>query len=262
MPIPVIILCGGKGTRIQDFNNEVPKPLIEIDGKPLIYYIIKQYRKYFPAATITFAVGHKAWKFKKIWEDFVSREHFLRGFTKDSVLDPLGFLLIYTGESTNTAGRLKRIYLKNQSIINPENFMLTYGDGISDINIKSLVDYHLKCGKTATITAVRSPERFGVLELGDTTIPESMNKFKSVIAFIEKPVSDYWINGGFMVFNKNKLKPYLEDIDDISSLEKDLLPRLAKDGELTAYKHGGFWQHMDTKHEYDLLVKYHQEGRF
>lgn len=264
---PVIILCGGKGTRIQDFNNEVPKPLIEIDRKPLIYYIIKQYRKYYPFASIRLALGHKAWEFKKYWEDFVSREHFLRGFTKDPTLDPLGFHLVFTGEKTNTAGRLKRIWINaHASVTNHSNFMLTYGDGISDINIEKLVKYHLECGKTATITAVRSPERFGVLDISESEMimkkGEPGFSLYEIESFIEKPVSEYWINGGFMVFNTFKLANYLGSINDESSLEKDLLPQLAADKELVAYKHEGYWQHMDSKHEYDLLVKHHKEGKF
>jgi glucose-1-phosphate cytidylyltransferase len=219
----VVILAGGFGTRISEFTKLVPKPMIRLAGKPIIYYIMKHYSKYGYKDFIV-ATGYKNQEINK--------------FFKKKFFD-WKVNTIYTGLNTMTGGRIKRLekYLKNES------FMLTYGDGLSNVNIKKLVSFHKRNKKIATLTAVRPPARFGAIKI-------SRNK---VIYFKEKSKLDEgWINGGFFVLDKDIFK-FIKN--DQTFFEREPLQTISKKSELLAFKHRGFWQCMDTKRDKDLLEK-------
>jgi glucose-1-phosphate cytidylyltransferase len=221
-----IILCGGYGTRLSEETVIKPKPMVKIGNKPILEHIMNIY-KYYGYNKFVLALGYKSEYIKKFYKNKKNIE------------------LVYTGKDTKTGGRLLRLknYLKNE-----KTFMLTYGDGVSNINIKKAVRFHKKHGKIATITAVRPPLRFGELKI-------SRNKVKS---FKEKPqVGQSWINGGFFVFNKKVLN-FIKD--DQTMLEKEPLEKLTKKGQLMAYEHKGFWKCMDTMRDKIFLNKLWKEG--
>ena len=221
-----IILCGGYGTRLSEETIIKPKPMVKIGNKPILEHIMNIY-KYYGYNKFVLALGYKSEYIKKFYKNKKNIE------------------LVYTGKDTKTGGRLLRLknYLKNE-----KTFMLTYGDGVSNINIKKAVRFHKKHGKIATITAVRPPLRFGELKI-------SRNKVKS---FKEKPqVGQSWINGGFFVFNKKVLN-FIKD--DQTMLEKEPLEKLTKKGQLMAYEHKGFWKCMDTMRDKIFLNKLWKEG--
>ena len=218
-----VILAGGKGTRISELTKSLPKPMIRVKGKPLIYFIMKHYYKH-GITNFIVAAGYK----KKIIEDYFKKNKF-----KWKVK------VVNTGLNTMTGGRLKRLkrYLKD------ETFLLTYGDGISNINIKKLINFHHKKKNLVTLTAVRPPARFGALKIKDG----------KVIYFKEKSKSDEgWINGGFFVIEKRFLN--LIKNDD-TFLEKQPLEKACKQKKLYALKHYGFWQCVDTLRDLQRLKK-------
>jgi len=219
----VVILAGGLGTRLSEYTKLIPKPMVTVGGKPIIYHIMKHYSKY-GFENFYIALGYKG--------DVIKRF-----FKKNSF--GWNINLIETGKKTMTGGRLKRLekYLKN------ETFFLTYGDGVSDINLKKLLKFHKKNKNLVTLSAVRPPARFGAIKL-------SGNKVK---VFKEKDVMDEgWINGGFFVMEP-KFLDYIKN--DSTFLEKEPLEKASKAGQLFAYKHEGFWQCMDTKRDKDKLEK-------
>ena len=221
-----IILCGGYGTRLSEETIIKPKPMVKIGDKPILEHIMNIY-KYYGYNQFVLALGYKSEYIKKFYKNKKNIE------------------LVYTGKDTKTGGRLLRLknYLKNE-----KTFMLTYGDGVSNINIKKSVRFHKNHGKIATITAVRPPVRFGELKI-------SRNKVKS---FKEKPqVGQGWINGGFFIFN-NKVLNFIKD--DQTMLEKEPLEKLTKTGQLMAFEHKGFWKCMDTTRDKILLNKLWKEG--
>ncbi len=220
----VVILCGGFGSRLGKETSVIPKPLVKIDKNPIIVHILKLYYKH-GYDDFILALGHKG----EIIQKFFKKNKF-----------KFNVKTIYTGKKTLTGGRL----LKLKPLLSKErNFMLTYGDGISNQNIKKLVKYHLQHKKVATMTVVRPPVRFGEVTLKD----------KKVIKFKEKPqIKSSWINGGFFVFTK-KIFDYLKKYDEM--LEKKPLEKLSKERELVAFKHNGFWQCMDTQRDKELLIK-------
>ncbi len=220
----VVILCGGRGTRISELTNNIPKPMIKISGKPILYHIMKHYSHYGFKDFIV-AAGYK----KHVIIDFFKRKKL--GGWKVKVVD--------TGKNTMTGGRLKRLekYLKN------ETFMLTYGDGLSDINLKKLVRFHKKHKKISTLTSARPPARFGAIKI----------KGNQVTYFKEKSKLDEgWINGGFFVFEPEIFK-FISG--DQTYLEREPLQNISKRKQLYAYKHHGFWQCMDTMRDKELLEK-------
>lgn len=246
-----VILAGGRGTRLAEETALRPKPMVEIGGKPLIWHIMSIYASH----------GHKdflvacGYKGEMLKEYFRSAALLTSDFVIDlksggvDVLQPsrldwrVG--LMDTGLDTMTGGRLKRLtpWLKD------ETFMVTYGDGVGDVDIAALLAFHRKHGKLATVTAVRPPARFGGLVLADSKVKE----------FSEKPQTEVgWINGGFFVFEPAFLGR-LED--DASILERTPLERLAEQGELMAYRHNGFWQPMDTLREKELLESLWASGK-
>ena len=224
----VVILCGGYGTRLSEETTIKPKPMIKIGKKPILEHIMGIY-EYYDYSQFILALGYKSQYIKK----------FYKNKNKKNIN------LVYTGKDTKTGGRLLRLknYLKDE-----KTFMLTYGDGVSNINIKKALQFHNNHGKIATITAVRPPVRFGELKI-------NKNKVKS---FKEKPqVSQSWINGGFFIFN-NEILDFIKN--DQTMLEREPLEKLTKTGQLMAFEHKGFWQCMDTMRDKILLNKLWNKG--
>lgn len=213
MSVKTVILCGGKGTRMGKDLEGLPKPLIPVGDKPLLWHIMK-YFSYFGFSEFVLCLGYKGDKIK----DYFSG---MREFEID---------FVDTGLDTNTGGRIKRI----QEYIAGRTFFATYGDGLSDINLNRLLSCHRRGGRQATLTAVRPHSTFGIVGV------ESHSG--RVSHFDEKPVLDHWINGGFFVFERSIFK-YVRKGD---ILEKHSFGRLVREGQLQAYKHSGFWECMDT----------------
>ena len=223
-----VILCGGYGTRLSEETKIKPKPMIKIGKKPILDHIMSIYEHYGYNQFIL-ALGYKSEYIKK----------FYRKKRKKNIN------FVYTGRDTKTGGRLLR--LKNH-LKDEKTFMLTYGDGVSNVNIKKIIQFHNSHGKIATITAVRPPVRFGELKI-------NRNKVKS---FKEKPqVGQGWVNGGFFIFN-NEIFNFIKN--DQTMLEREPLEKLTKAGQLMAYEHQGFWQCMDTMRDKILLNKLWNKG--
>jgi len=233
----VIILCGGLGTRLSEETQVRPKPMVEIGGRPIVWHVMKIYEKY-GFNDFVLALGYKGEFIKDYFLNYHARQSDLTVNLKDGLVsysnptaEDWRVTLVDTGAATQTGGRLLR--LKSLFKAN-ETFMLTYGDGVSNIDIKKLMDFHKSHGRLATVSAVRPPARFGDLRIED-------NK---VIRFEEKPqLGEGWINGGFFVFESGVFD-FL--VDDATVLEKSPLERLAQQGQLMAYQHHGYWQSMDT----------------
>ncbi len=217
----VILLAGGFGTRLSEYTKTMPKPMIKIEGKPILFHIMKQYAKY----------GYKDFYIALGYRGEVIKKFFNKKFFDWNIN------LIETGKNTMTGGRLKRL----GKLIGNETFMMTYGDGLSDVNLKKLLKFHKKNKKLVTLTAVRPPARFGGLKLNG----------KYVSYFKEKSKLDEgWINGGFFVMEPKFLK-LIEN--DNTFLEREPLEKVTKKKQLTAFRHEGFWQCMDTKRDKDIL---------
>lgn len=233
----VIVLCGGYGTRLSEETYLKPKPMVHVGDKPILWHIMSIYSQ-FGFNDFTLALGYKAEAIKEYFMNFYALNSDLRISLKSGSVECLNqnsqnwnIDCIDTGLDTLTGGRLHRL---EGMMKDDDTFMLTYGDGVSDINIKKLVEFHKSHGKIATLTSVRPPSRFGEIVMDGDQITE----------FKEKPRSaEGWINGGFFVFNKGIFK-YLNG--DKTILEREPLESLAQDGQLMAYKHDGFWQCMDT----------------
>ena len=217
-----VILAGGYGTRISEESHLKPKPIIEIGGKPIIWHIMKIYATY-GINDFIICCGYKGEIIKKYFESFDS--------------EPWNVELIDTGLDTMTGGRIKRI----QNRID-ETFCLTYGDGVSDVNIRDLISFHNSKKSLATLTAIHPPERFGVLNISGEYVTEFHEKHRG---------ESSWINGGFFVFEP-KIFDYLLD-GDSTILEKKPLETLAHEQNLTAFKHNGFWHPMDTLRDKNYL---------
>ena len=217
----VIILAGGFGKRISEYTGTIPKPMIKIGEKPMLWHIMKIYSK-FGFKDFYVALGHKG----EIIKEYFSKNSFEWNIN-----------LIETGEKTMTGVRIKRL----KDIIGNETFMLTYGDGLSDINIKKLIEFHKKNNKLVTMSVVRPPARFGVVKLENNCVSYFKEKSK---------LDEGWINGGFFVMEPKFLK-YIDN--DETYLEREPLEKLCKEKQLFAFKHSGFWQCMDTKRDLDRL---------
>ena len=217
----VILLAGGFGTRLSEYTDSIPKPMVQIGDKPMLWHIMSIYAKY-NYKDFVIAAGYKS---------EVIKEYFSKN-TKDWNVE-----LVETGKNTMTGGRVKRL----QKIIGNETCMLTYGDGLSNINLDSLIEFHKSHKKLVTVSAVRPPARFGAIELNE-------NK---VTSFKEKShLGEGWINGGFFVVEPE----FFNFINgDSTYLEREPLEKAVSKGELFAYKHNGFWQCMDTKRDKDNL---------
>lgn len=220
-----VILAGGKGTRISEISKNIPKPMINLLGKPIILRIMEHYSKY-GVKDFIIASGYKS----KI----------IKNFFKKKIIKDWKVNVVETGLNTMTGGRLKK--LKN--LLKNETFFMTYGDGLCDVNLRKLLKFHLKNKKIATITAVRPPARFGALKI---------TKKKVVTYFKEKSSLDEgWINGGFFVL-ESKIFRFIKN--DQTFFEKEPLQKLSKLKSLYAYKHYGFWQCMDTMRDKLILEK-------
>lgn len=220
----VVILCGGKGTRLSEETKVIPKPLVQIGNKPILIHIINYY-KYFGINEFIIATGYKGTLIKK---------YFNKKKNKDKIT------IVNTGLNTMTGGRLlrlKKFFKKN------ENFMLTYGDGLSNINISKTLKFHLKHKKIITISAVRPPVRFGELTINQSTVVDFQEKTQTKTG---------WINGGFFVLNQ-KIFSFLKN--DNEMLEKEPMTKLVKKKQVKAYRHHGFWQCMDTLRDKNYLNK-------
>ena len=240
----VIILAGGFGTRLAEYTDTIPKPMVKIGDKPILWHIMNYYSK-FSLNEFCIALGYKSEVIKEYFlnyhsinSDFtVDLKNGLVDINKNDELD-WKVSLKETGINTKTGGRLKRL----KEFINGETFMLTYGDGLSNVDISELLSFHKNHGKLVTVTAVRPVARFGELVINEEN---TVNDFK------EKPqVQNGWINGGYFICEPE----FIEYIDnDETMLESEPLSKVAKLGELMAFKHEGFWQCMDTKRDRDFL---------
>ena len=246
----VIILVGGLGTRLSEYTDIMPKPMLPIGGKPIVWHIMQTYAKF----------GHKDFYLALGYKAEVIKDYFLnyRALNADFTIDlatgeftsrQVDYIdwkvtLVNTGESTMTGGRIKRM----KEFIGNETFMLTYGDGVADINLDELLKFHRNHGKLVTMTAVRPAARFGELELENNIVK----------SFKEKPqMHEGWINGGFFIIEPG----FFDFIDDDSTLlEREPLEKATKLGQLMAYQHKGFWHCMDTKRDHDLLESLWKNG--
>lgn len=247
---PVVLLAGGFGTRLAEETDVLPKPMVEIGDRPILWHIMKHFAR-FGSAEFFVTLGYKGHVIKRFFVDEIQLAGSLTVDTgKGHVLsrgasyNDWTVHLCETGTETNTGGRLLRL----KELLGAQPVLLTYGDGVSDVPIDALLDFHRSHGKLATVTAVRPPARFGgIVFEGDL-----------VKKFIEKPqIGEGWINGGFMVLEPGVFD-YLASDDD--SLESDMLEKLAECGQLAAYRHDGYWQCMDTLRELRLLRSLWQSG--
>jgi glucose-1-phosphate cytidylyltransferase len=247
----VAILAGGLGTRLAEETEIKPKPMVEIGGRPLIWHILRYYYHY-GFNEFFIALGYRGEVLKRYFLDYYSLSGnmtvALRGGrveTESGDCEDWIVNLKNTGENTNTGGRIKRL----EPWLNDGTFMMTYGDGVSNVDLRSLLAFHRSQGRIATVTAVRPPARFGGLVFEGNLVTE----------FTEKPqIGEGWINGGFLVFEP-EIFNYLQDDD--TSLEADVLERLATEGQLAAYRHEDFWQCMDTLRDKRLLEGLWHERR-
>lgn len=247
----VVILAGGRGTRISEETGSIPKPMVEIGNKPMLWHVMKLYSHY-GFNDFIICLGYKGYLIKEYFANyFLHSADITLDLSRNkmevhgSKAEPWKVTLIDTGLDTMTGGRIKRIkkYVDNQS------FMLTYGDGIGDIDIKQVLSYHKKHGRAATVTAVQAAGRFGALNITSSG---------NVSSFFEKPKGDgAWINGGFFVLEP-KVFDYIKG--DSTLWEKEPMERLAENNQLNAYKHRGFWKCMDTMRDKIELEQLWDEG--
>ena len=242
----VVILAGGRGTRIREVSNDKPKPMVEIDDRPIIWHIMASYAR-FGLKDFIVCLGYKGYMIADYFQNYRVRNSDLivdLGSEKVSFVNPCEedwkITLVQTGLNTMTGGRIKRV----AKYLDDDDFCLTYGDAVSDVDIPSLIEQHNSSGSKASVTAVRPNGRFGLLSLG------SNNRVSS---FMEKPeAEDGWINGGFFVL-KQSVIDYIDG--DQTIWERDPLERLAAENELSVYLHNNFWQCMDTYRDWELLNK-------
>jgi glucose-1-phosphate cytidylyltransferase len=248
--MPVVILCGGMGTRLSEYTEVRPKPLVEIGGKPILWHIMKHYSRY-GFREFILALGYKGDQIKRYFLDFYALGQDFTVSLKDGRVrtinrnEPEQWVvhLVDTGLATSTGGRLKRL----ENLIGKGTFMMTYGDGVSNVDIKKLLKYHRSQNGLVTLTAVRPPARFGALEFeGD-----QIRHFKE-----KSTLHEGWINGGFFVIEPLALDYIKEDV----MWEHAPMERIAEERQLYAYQHNGFWQCMDTLRELKYLESLWESG--
>ena len=246
----IVLLAGGFGSRLAEETGIKPKPMVEIGGIPILEHIMNWYMSYGFYEFIV-CLGYKGSEVISYFKDYNFKNSSCiisengRIETLNTSKKPWKIILAQTGIQTQTAGRLKKVskYLSRE-----EDFMMTYGDGLSDINLHKLLNFHNKQKKLATVTAVKPLARFGAMDIHNN----------NVIDFIEKPKTETgWINGGFFVLSYDVIK-YISSCQD--SWEKGPLPKIVKDNQLVAYKHNGFWQPMDTLREKVILTELWEKG--
>jgi glucose-1-phosphate cytidylyltransferase len=246
-----VILAGGFGTRITEESITRPKPMVEIGGRPILWHLMKLYSS-FGVNDFVICCGYKGYVIKEYFSNYFLHMSDVTFCMKDGSMqvhekkaEPWKVTLVDTGEKTQTGGRLKRV----RSYLGDEDFCFTYGDGLADVNVTHLVEFHKAQGKAATMTAVRPPGRFGSIDIQGS----------SITRFIEKPRGDgAWINGGFFILNPSVIDRIQ---DDDMSWESYPLESLSSDGQLNAYKHEGFWQPMDTLRDKQMLEGLWSEGK-
>ncbi|MBQ6231212.1 MAG: glucose-1-phosphate cytidylyltransferase [Eubacterium sp.] len=248
----VVLLAGGFGTRISEESEYVPKPMIKIGGMPILWHIMKEY-SYYGFNEFVVCAGYKQHVIKEWFADyFLHTSDITFDFTEDNKMiihdkhtEPWKVTVVNTGLHTMTGGRVKRI----QKYIGNERFMLTYGDGVCDVDMNALLKFHESHGKIATLTSVIIEQQKGVLDIGGDN---AVRSFREKSAIDGSP-----INAGYMVFEP-EVFDYIDGDDTV--LERETLVKLAEEGQLMSYKHSGYWQCMDTKREKDILEKLWSEG--
>lgn len=246
----IVILAGGFGTRLGEETVSKPKPMVEVGGRPILWHILKTYAHY-GFGEFVVALGYKGEVIKRYFREYHALSANMTVNLRTGAVDTHAgetedwtVHLVDTGQDVMTGGRVKRL----EKHLGGEAFMLTYGDGVANVDVKKLLAFHKAHGKIATVTAVRPPARFGGLVFDGDRVAE----------FTEKPqIGEGWINGGYMVFEPAIFR-YLEG--DASVLEADALEALARDGQLMAYKHGDFWQCMDTVRDLNVLETLWKSG--
>lgn len=247
-----VILAGGLGTRISEETSARPKPMVEIGGKPILWHVMKIYSAH-GINDFIICLGYKGYMIKEYFANYflhmsdvtIDMKHNKLEIHQNSA-EPWRVTLVDTGENTMTGGRLKRV----GQYLDDEDFCLTYGDGVGDVDITCLVNFHKEQGRLATLTATQPPGRFGALNL------ESGSK---VVSFQEKPHGDgSWINGGFFILSP-KVIEYIES--DATIWERDPMEKLAAEGQMSAYLHHGFWQPMDTLRDKNHLEELWASGK-
>lgn len=256
MSIKAVILCGGQGTRIREASEHLPKPMLPIGGKPIVWHIMK-YLTVLGINEFVLCLGYKGWVIKEFFLNY-------RAMTSDVTIrlgrgasvtchdagsaDEWSVTLAETGEDTATGGRVAAI---RRYVEGPGEFLLTYGDGVGDVDVHALRRCHRELGRVTTVTAVRPPGRFGEMRLEGSHVRE----------FNEKPqATEGFINGGFMICDSRRVWSYLGS-DPKTMLEREPMQKLAAEGQLAAYRHMGFWQPMDTYREYVLLNELWSSGQ-
>jgi glucose-1-phosphate cytidylyltransferase len=251
-PMEVVILCGGMGTRLAEETEIRPKPMVEIGGKPILWHIMKLYSHH-GFTDFILCLGYKGDVIREYFLNYHTLNSDVRVHLGEQRVEHLGtfheerrwsVLLAETGSQTPTGGRVCRVarYLKG------ERFMVTYGDGVADVDLRKLVEFHRSHGRLATVTGIRPITRFGELRIDNGFVTE----------FREKPQLDEgWVNGGFFIFER----AVLEYLSEGSTLEREPLERLARDGQLAVYKHHGYWRAMDTLREKRALEDDWSSGR-
>jgi glucose-1-phosphate cytidylyltransferase len=251
----VVLLAGGFGTRISEESGIRPKPMVEVGGRPILWHIMKIYSHY-GLNEFIICCGYKSYIIKEYFSNYFLHNSDVTFDMKNNKMqvhsmksEPWKVTLVDTGELTMTGGRVKRI----RDYIGDETFCMTYGDGVSNVNINDLIMHHQNQGTYATLTSVRQPGRFGVFNLN-----EGSSKIRT---FQEKPVGESdgtaWINGGFFILEPEVID-YIEG--DATTFEKEPLEQLARDGQLSAFRHTGFWQPMDTLRDKNVLENLWKEG--
>jgi glucose-1-phosphate cytidylyltransferase len=244
---PVVILCGGMGTRIREASEKLPKPMVDIGGKPILWHVMKTYSHY-GFRRFVLALGYKSDSIKRYFLEY--REHFSDftlhlseggqpEFTDGDSLEEWEITFAETGLVTGTGARVRKL----APYLNSDYFLLTYGDGVGAVNVQALVEQHVRAGRIGTVTGVHPTSRYGEMHVEGGRVSE----------FNEKPTkADGWVSGGFFVFDRLFVEKYLDD-DEGLLLEKAPLQRLARDGELTLHRHEGFWMGMDTFRDWTEL---------
>ena len=247
--IPVVILCGGMGTRLREASERLPKPMVDIGGRPILWHIMKIYAEH-GFRRFVLCLGYKS---EAIKEYFLDYRHLTSDFTlrlgagtgtepdyhHSNGMERWDITFVETGLSTATAARVKRV----APYLDQPEFALTYGDGIGAVDVTSLLAHHRRAGLTGTLTGVHPSSRYGEMHVDGTTVTE----------FNEKPtLADGWVNGGFFIFNRDFVDTYIDDDPDVM-LESAPLQRLARDRELSVFEHDDFWMGMDTFRDWTEL---------
>jgi glucose-1-phosphate cytidylyltransferase len=253
---PVVILCGGQGTRIREVSDRLPKGMVDIGGRPILWHIMKLFSHYGYHRFIL-CLGYKSWEIKQFFLDYrahisdfrlalTENDHSPR-FLKNSADENWDITFAETGLEAGTGARLRRI----REYIDTPHFMMTYGDGVSAVDIHNLVKTHLTAGRVGTVTGVHPTSKFGEMRVDGDVVEE----------FNEKPTQvTGWVSGGYFVFNRSFLDDYLSDDEDLF-FELEPLQKLARDQQLTVNKHTDFWAAMDTYKDYQALNEIWASGR-